>query len=73
MDLKLPSSSVYPKIINHIAVSVPNLDEAVEWYKEVLGFTVVKQTVEFVVDNSLIGMAIKDIHGPRIKKMKMAG
>jgi catechol 2,3-dioxygenase-like lactoylglutathione lyase family enzyme len=72
MDLKLPSSSVYPKIINHIAVSVPNLDEAVEWYKEVLGFTVVKQTVEFVVDNSLIGMAIKDIHGPRIKKMKMA-
>lgn len=66
------SQSVYPKIINHIAVSVPDLDEAVKWYKEVLGFTVVKQTVEFVADDSLTGMAVKDIHGPRLKKMKMA-
>lgn len=64
--------TVYPKIINHIAVSVPNLDEAVKWYKEVLGFTEVKQSIEFVADDSLIGMAVKDIHGPRIKKMKMA-
>lgn len=69
-----PSSSVsvYPKMINHIAVSVPNLDEAVKWYKEVLGFTEVKQTVEFVADDSITGRAVKDIHGPRIKKMRMA-
>jgi catechol 2,3-dioxygenase-like lactoylglutathione lyase family enzyme len=70
MDAK--ASNVYPKIINHIAVSVPSLDEAVKWYREVLGFTTVKQTEEFVVDDSLIGMAVKDIHGPRLKKMRMA-
>jgi len=38
----------------------------------VLGFTVVKQTVEFVADDSLTGMAVKDIHGPSLKKMRMA-
>ncbi len=52
MDTKPSSSRVYPKIINHIAVSVPNLEEAVKWYKEVLGFTVIKQRVEFVADDS---------------------
>jgi catechol 2,3-dioxygenase-like lactoylglutathione lyase family enzyme len=72
MDTKASSSNVYPKIINHIAVSVHSLDEAVKWYREVLGFTTVKQTEEFVVDDSLIGMAVKDIHGPRLKKMRMA-
>jgi catechol 2,3-dioxygenase-like lactoylglutathione lyase family enzyme len=72
MDTRASSSNVYPKIINHIAVSVPSLDEAVKWYREVLGFTTVKQTEEFVVDDSLIGMTVKDIHGPRLKKMRMA-
>jgi catechol 2,3-dioxygenase-like lactoylglutathione lyase family enzyme len=68
----LSSPSVYPKIISHIAVSVPNLEEAVKWYKEVLGFTELKQAVEIVADDSLTGRAVKDIHGPNLKKMRMA-
>jgi len=67
-----PMSTVYPKIINHIAISVPNLDEAVKWYMEVLGFTAVKQAVEIVADDSPKGRAIKDIHGSKIKRMRMA-
>jgi catechol 2,3-dioxygenase-like lactoylglutathione lyase family enzyme len=77
LEEKLPSSSpsssssgTYPKIINHIEVSVPDLDQVVKWYKEVLGFTEIKQPVEFVADDSLKGMAVKDIHGPRLKKMR---
>ena len=66
------SSRVYPKIINHIAVSVPDLEKAVKWYMEVLGFTIVRQAVEIVVNDSLMGRAVKDIHGPRIEKMRMA-
>jgi len=66
------TSNVYPKIINHIAISVPNLDDAVKWYREVLGFTVVKQAAEFEADDSLKGRAVKDIHGPRLRKMRMA-
>lgn len=64
------SSSVYPKTINHIAVSVPNLEEAMKWYTEILGFTVT--IVEFVTDDSLIGIAVKNIRGSKLKKMRMA-
>lgn len=72
MNVNASSPKVYPRIINHVAISVPDLNEAVKWYTEVLGFTVVKQAAEFVADDSLSGRAVKDIHGPRLKKMKMA-
>jgi hypothetical protein len=69
-----PSSlpvNVYPKAINHIAVSVTDLDKAVKWYQEVFGFTVINGPVEFEADDSSLGMAAKDIHGPNFKKMRM--
>ena len=72
MDSKPSSSSVYPKTINHIAVSVPNLEKAMKWYTEILGFAVIKQPVKILVDDSLIGIAVKDIHGPKLMKMRMA-
>jgi catechol-2,3-dioxygenase len=46
MDTKVSSSNVYPKILNHIGVSVPNLEGAVKWYKDILGFTTVNQIVD---------------------------
>ena len=66
------SPGVYPKIINHVAISVPDLEKAVIWYTQVLGFTVIKHAAEFVADNTLKGRAVKDIHGTKLKKMKMA-
>ena len=62
---------VYPKQLNHIAISVSDLDQATKWYKEVLGFTVVGGPVEFIIDGSQAGIALKDIHGPNLKKMRM--
>jgi catechol-2,3-dioxygenase len=59
---------VYPRILNHVAISVPDLEAAVNWYTEVLGFTVVKQAAEFVADDSLKGRAVKDIQCPKLKK-----
>lgn len=38
MDTEPSPASVYPKTVNHMAVSAPNLEEAVKWYKEVFGF-----------------------------------
>jgi catechol 2,3-dioxygenase-like lactoylglutathione lyase family enzyme len=63
---------VYPKIINHIALSVPDLDQAIKWCEEVFGFTLVAGPLEFAVDDSLTGRAVRDIHGPDLKKMRMA-
>ena len=59
---------VYPRTINHIAVSVSNLEEAIKWYQDILGFTLIKQPIEFVADDSLTGMAVKDFHGPKVKE-----
>ena len=66
------SSIVYPKIINHVAISVQDLDQAIKWYKEVFGFTIVRGPVEFVADDSLTGRAVRDIHGSDLKKMRIA-
>jgi catechol-2,3-dioxygenase len=49
MDDNIPASSSSPteansKASNHVAVSVPDLDKAVKWYHEVLGFNIVTET-----------------------------
>jgi catechol 2,3-dioxygenase-like lactoylglutathione lyase family enzyme len=60
MDTKSsPQSIVYPRAINHIAVSVTDLDKAVKWYQEVLGFTVINGPVEFEADDSVLGRLSK--------------
>ena len=62
---------VYPRTINHIAVSVTNLDKAVKWCQEVFGFDVINGPVEIVVDDSPLGIILKDIHGPNLNKMRI--
>jgi hypothetical protein len=43
--------------------------EAIIWYKEILGFTVIKQRVEFVPDSSLKGIAVKYSHVLMLKML----
>ena len=50
---------------------MPDLDHAVKWYGEILGFTIIQGPIEFVADDSLLGMALRDIHGPNLKKMRL--
>lgn len=72
MGSKVPVPRIYPRTINHVAISVSNLDEAIEWYQDILGFTLIKAPTDFIADDSLTGMAVKDIHGQKLKKMRMA-
>ena len=36
----------YPRTVNYIAVSVPDLDKAIRWYTEILGFNLVMRPIE---------------------------
>jgi catechol 2,3-dioxygenase-like lactoylglutathione lyase family enzyme len=62
--------SEYPKAINHIAISVPDLDKALNWY-QVLGFIVVRGPTELNADDPKIGNMVKDIFGADFKRLKL--
>ena len=34
-----PAAPVYPRAVNHIGVGVADIERAIRWYQEVLGFT----------------------------------
>jgi catechol 2,3-dioxygenase-like lactoylglutathione lyase family enzyme len=74
MDNTIEASSrpASPVPSNHIGVGVPDLDKAVTWYHEVLGFNIVVEPKEASADNSHFGMVLKDIFGASFKKLRWA-
>lgn len=65
------SLTQYSKAINHIAISVPDLDKALKWYEEVLGFTIVRGPTELGSDDPQVGNALQDIFGSEFKKLRV--
>ena len=65
-------TKTYPKVINHIGVSVIDLNRAVNWYEEVLGFTVLRRETIKVEDSSLASSNFKGIFGTNFKKVNVA-
>ena len=61
-----PSASP-PNLSNHIGVGVPDLNKAVKWYNEVLGFNIVTEPMEGSADNSHIGMILKIFSGHHLR------
>ncbi len=68
MDVQAFNSNM--KAMDHVAVSVPDLDKAVKWYHEVLGFDRVTKQIEGNSDNSHLGKILSDIFGADFKKVK---
>jgi catechol 2,3-dioxygenase-like lactoylglutathione lyase family enzyme len=62
---------VYPRTLAHVGVAVPDLEEAVEWYREVLGWT--PQTGPRSVDDGdgYAGRRAEDVLG-KFREMRVA-
>ncbi len=61
-----------PRSFSHIGLSVPDLDAAVKFYSEVMGFYVLMQPSEIVEDDSAIGVMCTDVFGPGWKHLRIA-
>ncbi len=61
-----------PRTFSHIGLSVPDLDAAVKFYSEVLGFYVVMQPSEAIEGDSAIGVMCTDVFGPGWGSLRIA-
>ncbi len=61
-----------PRVINHVAISVTDIDVAMAWYHDVLGFTVIGAATDIIVNNSTsMGILLSQMYGPEMKRVKM--
>ncbi len=65
-------SNKIAQCLNHVGVSVPDIDAAIDWYQRVFGFTVIAEPVEVHRDGSHFGELAADICGARFGGMKIA-
>jgi len=63
---------VQPMRMNHIGISVPDIDAAVRWYVDVLGCYLLVPPVDAKNDGSHFGNVVKDTFGARFEAVKMA-
>lgn len=61
-----------PRSFSHIGLSVPDLDAAIKFYSDVLGFYVIMQPTEVVEDDSDIGQMCTDVFGPGWGRLRIA-
>lgn len=64
--------AVYPKSFSHIGISVPDLDQAVEFYTSVMGWYVIMPPTEVIDDDSPIGVMCTDVFGPNWGSFRIA-
>lgn len=61
-----------PRSFSHIGISVPDLDAAVKFYSEIMGFYVINQPSEITEDDSPIGVMCTDVFGPGWDRLRIA-
>jgi catechol 2,3-dioxygenase-like lactoylglutathione lyase family enzyme len=59
-------------MLNHVGISVPDLDHALRWYQEVLGFRILTPPVEMDATDPQLGPALREMLGPKVKRFRMA-
>lgn len=61
-----------PRSFSHIGLSVPDLDAAMKFYEEVMGFYVIMSPTEVVEDDSDIGRMCTDVFGAGWSRLRIA-
>lgn len=65
-------TNVYPRAFSHIGLSVPSVEEAVVFYRDVLGWYVIMEPSTIVEEDSAIGQMCTDVFGPGWGSFKIA-
>ena len=65
-------SNLYPRTFSHIGISVPNLEAAVKFYTEILGWYLIMEPTEVVEDGSAIGEMCTDVFGAGWETFRIA-
>jgi catechol 2,3-dioxygenase-like lactoylglutathione lyase family enzyme len=61
-----------PRAFSHIGLSVPNIDAAVRFYTDVLGFYTIMEPTEVNEDDSDIGQMCTDVFGAGWTQLRIA-
>lgn len=62
----------YPRNFSHIGLSVPDLEKAVQFYADVLGWYVIMEPAEVLNDDTPIGQMCRDVFGNDWDKFRIA-
>ncbi|MFT4809326.1 MAG: catechol 2,3-dioxygenase-like lactoylglutathione lyase family enzyme, partial [Paraglaciecola sp.] len=62
----------YPRTFSHIGISVPDLDAAVKFYTDVLGWYLIMTPTEITEDDSSIGVMCTDVFGAGWEHFRIA-
>jgi len=63
----------YPRAFSHIGITVPNIEEAVKFYKDVMGWYVMMEPTEVLEENdTAIGQMCIDVFGEGWENFKIA-
>lgn len=57
---------------SHIGITVPNVDEAIEWYREVFGYYLLAGPLAVAEDDSPLGRAAQGIYGEGFSRFQFA-
>jgi lactoylglutathione lyase family protein len=61
-----------PRSFSHIGLSVPDLDKAIEFYSDILGFYVIMEATKIIEDDSDIGQMCTDVFGTGWGSLRIA-
>lgn len=53
----------YPRVFSHVGISVPDLDKAIKFYREVMGWYLIISPFTVVNDDSIVGIMCKEAFG----------